>query len=278
MFDSLPYSLKNELIMEMYKPLIQNFIFFKEVYNSDFIIKVATSLKSLISVKGDILINEGDFIKEIIFVKNGVIGLNISIDLDNPQTSIKKYLGKNEIGRFDIRYSRLSIINKRRATKSIIDTNIESFLKSKKEESDDSNNESDNLGENVEDIRILEIRNNEHFGDALMFLNERCPLIVKVRTRNAELLILRKMEAIEIYSIYPNIWKRINKKSLYNMEQIYLKIKQKVEDFSSRYNIRFRKKILKLNKSFFKNNKIKKKVKFSDQNKKELMKKIKIKR
>ena len=186
LFDCLPYSLKNELIMEMYKPLIQNFIFFKEVYNSDFIIKVATSLKSLISVKGDILINEGDFIKEILFVKNGVIGLNICIDLDNPENSIKKYLGKNEIGRFDIRYSKLSIINKRRPTKSIIDTNIESFLKSKKEDSDDSNNESDNKGENIEDIRILEIRKNEHFGDALMFLNERCPLIVKVRTRNAD--------------------------------------------------------------------------------------------
>ena len=58
-----------------------------------------------------------------------------------------------------------------------------------------------------------------------MFLNERCPLEAKVRTRNAELLILRKIEAIEIYSIFPNIWRRINKKSLYNMEQIYLKKK-----------------------------------------------------
>ena len=264
LFDSLPYNLKNELIMEMYKPLIQNFIFFKEVYNSSFIIKVATSLKSLISIKGDILINEGDFIKEIIFVKSGVIGLNICIDLDNPKNSIKKYLGKNEIGRFDIRYSKLSIINKRKNRKNIIETNLESLLKSKKEDSDDSNNESDNKGENIEDIKILEIRKNEHFGDALMFLNERCPLVAKVRTRNAELLILRKIEAIEIYSIYPNIWKRINKKSLYNMEQIYLKIKQKVEDFSSRYNIRFRKKNLKINKSFF--NKNKKKVLFSSEN------------
>ena len=145
-----------------------------------------------------------------------------------------------------------------------METNLESLLKNKKEFSDDSNNESENKGENIEDIRILEIRKNEHFGDALMFLNERCPLIVKVRTRNVELLILRKMEAIEIYSIYPNIWKRINKKSLYNMEQIYLKIKQKVEDFSTRYNVRFRKKNLKLKKSLF--NKNKKKVNFLDDN------------
>ena len=42
LFDCLPYSLKNELIMEIYKPLIQNFNFFKDVDNSDFIIKVTT--------------------------------------------------------------------------------------------------------------------------------------------------------------------------------------------------------------------------------------------
>ena len=70
-----------------------------------------------------------------------------------------------------------------------------------------------------------------------MFLNERCPLVAKVRTKTAELLILRKMEAIEIYSIYPNIWKRINKKSLFNMEQIYHKIKKLVIELSNRYNI-----------------------------------------
>jgi hypothetical protein len=45
------------------------------------------------------------------------------------------------------------------------------------------------------------------------------------------------MEAIEIYSIYPNIWKRINKKSLFNMEQIYRKIKKVVIEISNRYNI-----------------------------------------
>ena len=77
-----------------------------------------------------------------------------------------------------------------------------------------------------------------------MFLNEPCPLIAKVRTSTADLLILRKMEAFEIYSIYPNIWKRINKKSLYNMEQIYLRIEKTIEDFSIRYDIKLEKSIL----------------------------------
>ena len=44
-----------------------------------------------------------------------------------------------------------------------------------------------------------------------MLLNERSPINAKIRTKSAELLMLRKIEAIEIYSLYPNIWKRINK-------------------------------------------------------------------
>ena len=91
LFHCLPYSLKNKLIMEMHRPIIKNFDFFKEVHNSDFIVKVATSLKSIISIRGDTIIKEGDFIKEIIFVKKGVIAVNIYIDLNNPEISIKKY-------------------------------------------------------------------------------------------------------------------------------------------------------------------------------------------
>ena len=78
--DCLPYSLKNKLIMEMYKPFIENFIFFKDNENSDFIVKVVTSLKPLLSFKGDILIQEGDFIKEVFFVKKGVLSLDITIE------------------------------------------------------------------------------------------------------------------------------------------------------------------------------------------------------
>jgi len=100
------------------------------------------------------------------------------------------------------------------------------------------NNNNEDNNDNIEDIKILQIRNNEHFGDALMFLNERCPLNAKVKTKTAELLILRKIEAIEIYSIYPNIWKRINKKSLFNMDQIYLKIKKMVLELLKRYNLK----------------------------------------
>ena len=228
LFDCLPYSLKNKLIMEMYKPIIRNFVFFKDIDNSDFIVKVATSLKPLISIKGDIVIHEGDYINEIFFIKKGVIGLNICIDLEDPQTSLKKYFFQKTIGKFNISFARSNISKQK---KNLIDKNINIYLKT------DENLDYTYYEERIEDIKIIELRNNEHFGDALMFLNERCPLVAKVKTKSAELLILRKIEAIEIYSIYPNIWKRINKKSLHNMEQIYLKIKKVVTELSNRYNI-----------------------------------------
>ena len=89
LFDSLPYSLKNKLIYEMYKPIISNFIFFKDIDNSDFIVKVMSYLKPLMSLKNDIIIQEGEYIKEIFFVQKGVIRLNICIDLNNPELSLK---------------------------------------------------------------------------------------------------------------------------------------------------------------------------------------------
>jgi len=59
---------------------------------------VNTSLKSLISFKGDILIKEDDYIKELFLVKKWVKGLNIYIDLFEPEISLKKIFWKNEIG------------------------------------------------------------------------------------------------------------------------------------------------------------------------------------
>ena len=82
------------------------------------------------------------------------------------------------------------------------DNNINSFL-TKKNQINDLIKEENEL--NLKEIKLIEIRENEHFGVALMFLNERSPLLVKVKTKVAELLILKKMEAIEIHSVYPNI-------------------------------------------------------------------------
>ena len=265
LFDCLPYSLKNKLIMEMYKPIIKNFVFFKDNDNSDFVVKVVSSLKPLISIKGDILIEEGDYIKEIVFVKKGVIGLSILIDLEDPAYSLKKYCFENEIGKFDIRYAKSKIVNHQRkdAKINLEEHTLNSLYNNKKKKKQKIKKK-----DNVQEIKIIEIRTNEHFGDALMFLNERCPLVAKVKTKSAEILILRKMEAVEIYSIYPNIWKRINKKSLFNLERIYQKIGKIVIELSKKYKVHIKNnKTIKHNKTLNKRKSHQKKI--IEQNKKE---------
>ena len=160
------------------------------------------------------------------------------IDSEEPAYSLKKYCYKNEIGKFDISYAKSRIVNHQRKDGKI---NLEEHTLNSLYNNKKKRKQKIKKKENIEEIKIIEIRSNEHFGDALMFLNERCPLIAKVKTKSAEILILRKMEAVEIYSIYPNIWKRINKKSLFNLEQIYQKIKKKVFELSKKYKINIKK-------------------------------------
>ena len=239
LFQCLPYSLKNKLIMEMYKPIIKHFDFFKGVDNSDFVVKVSTSLRPLISVKGNILIHIGDFVKEIFFIKKGIIELCICIDLNDLEYSINNYfdLIKNENEKLG--ENTKSTFVKQKEKKTTIDTNLDAYFLNNKEQSNYNDNSQN------KDINIGEIKAKQHLGESLMFLNRQSPFKAIIGTRSAELLILKKMEAIEIYSVYPNIWKRINKKSLYNMDQMYYKIRKTLIELSNKYNIKISKNNLK---------------------------------
>ena len=62
LLDSLPYSMKNKLIISMNQQIISDFNFFKNIDNSDFIVKVVTSLVPIISIKNDIVVKEGNYI------------------------------------------------------------------------------------------------------------------------------------------------------------------------------------------------------------------------
>ena len=234
LFDCLPLTLKNKLIMEMYKDFINNFIFFKDNQHSDFIVKVVTSLKPLLAFKDDILIEEGDYVKEIFFVKKGVLVLNITIDKENPEESINKYLDIDERGKINISYLSPTIIGGHpREGEMNLYEKVNTYLLNT------TKNEIKKIKKslNISEIKIIEVHKNEHFGDALMFLNEKSPLVLKVKTKSSELLVLRKMEAIEIYSIYPHIWMRINKKSIFNMEQIKKRIKKELYIVSKKYSL-----------------------------------------
>ena len=74
-FDCLPISLKNNLIYEMYKPIIQNFIFFKNLGNSDFIIRVVLAFRPILAYKNDIFLNEGEIVDALVFVKKGILSI-----------------------------------------------------------------------------------------------------------------------------------------------------------------------------------------------------------
>ena len=90
--DSLPNSLKNSLIIEMYKSFIDGFLFFKNIENREFIVQVISKLKPVLGIKGDTIVKEGEYIEDIIFVKNGILSLEVWIDMIYPEDSIENYL------------------------------------------------------------------------------------------------------------------------------------------------------------------------------------------
>ena len=48
LIDSLPHSIKKPLLYEMYKPIIENFNFFKKFKNSEFVNRVISKLKPVL--------------------------------------------------------------------------------------------------------------------------------------------------------------------------------------------------------------------------------------
>ena len=235
--DFLPYSLRNSLTIEMYKPFINNFIFFKAFKNKrrDFVVQVVSKLKPVLAVKGDMLIQEGDFIEDIIFVKEGVLSLEIKISLDYPDKSIEEYLSKYKL----ISKKTKNNINNETTSNLLKGCEImtsESFKSKLSELSRETtfsnanilnkfqNNFTKNIcledDKNTTFIKIINIRKNEHYGDVYMFLNTCSPLYVRVRTKKAEVLLLKKLDAVTISTTYPRYWKKIIARSLMNTKKI----------------------------------------------------------
>ena len=79
--DNLPIGLRTKLIMEMYKPIIENFIFFKTYNSSDFVLRVILAFRPIFSIKNEKLVNEGDYLEEIIFVKRGILALELPLPI-----------------------------------------------------------------------------------------------------------------------------------------------------------------------------------------------------
>ena len=220
--DELPIGLRNSLIFEMYKPIIKNFIFFKNFTNTDFIIKVILAFKPILSLKNDILIKDGDLVEDIIFVKRGTLSLQLPFVLN--VSKLKRTFN------FSAPMRRSTLFFNNIARDASVNKGFYNFKPMKRNSNLNKNNKQSKFSllnisgneekEEVQYFRILEIRRNEHFGDILMFLDQRSPLCLRVKSRKAELFFLNKEDAVNISASYPQYWKKINQKSLFNMEQI----------------------------------------------------------
>ena len=251
--NTLPYTLKNQLMFIIYGNIIKKFNFFKECENSDFILRILTSFIPMTAKKGAFIIHEGELVDNIIFVKEGRLSLIAAIDLDNPLISIDNYLGEkfediNE--KMDTKLDN-SAINKSMNLGLKIEkaqTEIRTFLKTK-DELNNSNIEQeiaklDYDGDDFEVgnhqfLNILDILKNEHYGEVYMFLQKPSPLSLRVKSKYSQLFLLRKHEAMMISKAYPNVWKKIYQKSYHNMKSIKKLTKKIVIHYCQNYGHKY---------------------------------------
>ena len=245
LINSLPYSLKNQVLLAMYQPIIKNFKIFKGYQNTDFTLRLLTNFIPLFSRKNALLIREGQLIESIIFVKEGRLSLEASISIDEPSKSVIQYLNKNFIdinedviivSNYDTsfgasKYNPSNIQNYMNRAKTELETIINYKIKTNIQSSIDESNIGKELGKwdlggelfediNYQFINIISISKNESFGTVYMFLSKPSPLSLRVKSKKAELLLLRKNDVSDISKRYPNIWAKFFKKSYLNMLSI----------------------------------------------------------
>jgi hypothetical protein len=203
LLSELPARVRNELMYNMYRDVIQNFIFFKNFENLDFINRVLLTLKPIKAIRNEIIFREGELVDETIFVKMGVLSLEVSINLANydedrppERESILKKIRKHEVRTKEKGIFRSETIREMNEYKP----------------------------PDMRTFKIIKLRRNEHFGDVLMFLNQPSPLTVRVKSKIAELLLLNKINLANIAKDYPVIFQKIYMKSVYNMDKIQLLI------------------------------------------------------
>ena len=256
LIESLPFALKNNILFTMYKTTITNFKFFKKNNNSVFIAEVLNNFIPSVSKKNEFLAFEGEILEEIYFIKDGTISLNAALNTENPLKSINKYFNDNfspftteeekklidenmnnksyftAIG--DITYDKAK--NKiNNAFKTIRNERVageksQFQIQEQADKNENNNNINNNFDfkggtitndeGNYQYLKILDIRKNEHFGCVFMTLNKPCPLSLQVKSKIAELYLLKKEQAVNLSKSYPNIWRKIYSKEFHNLRSI----------------------------------------------------------
>ena len=257
LINSLPYSLKNLLLLTMYKHTINSLKIFKRCKNSDFIVRLLTNFIPLFSKKNAILIHEGQLVENIIFVKNGKLSLQAAIDIEEPEESIKHYLHKNFgdiseddqilLSKYESSDTNSSLESKANRTpidiaRTVLDTVVNKRTKSGLTSEINESGLGKEMGKwdiggedfeesNYQFINIINISKNESYGVVYMFLTKPSPLSLRVKSKKVELLLLRKADALDVSQRYPNIWMKFLKKSYYNTLSIKTRAVNKIKHY-----------------------------------------------
>ena len=245
LINSLPYSLKSQVLLAMHQQTIKNFKIFRGYKNTDFILRILKNFIPLFSKKNVLLIHNGELIENIIFVKEGRLSLEASISIKEPCKSIIQYLNKNFIDidenvvivsnyETSLNASEFTVKNYKNnfnKAKTVLDSVINYKSKTNLDSSINESNLGKEIGKwdlggdifkesNYQFIHIINISKNESYGTVYMFLSKPSPLSLRVKSKNAELLLLRKNEVKDITKRYPNIWTKFFKNSYKNMLSI----------------------------------------------------------
>lgn len=211
--NQLPISIRNEMLLKMHRKIIESFNFFRNCYDQDFIINVIMYFKPTKAIRNEILIKQGDRPEEMLFIQQGIIELQTLVDLE-------KQINFEETKNYFIRAS---------------------------------NNKIKLNSHETETLKILQIRQNEHFGDVLMLENQISPFSLHTKTKAAELYLLNKLDLIKLVDNFPDIMDKIYKKSSFNFTQILAILNEKKNKISNRKKTIMTKHLLIDNKNKSKN-------------------------
>jgi len=71
----LPKNIRNQMISQGYREIINNFKFLKNSNNNDFNVRIILSFRPICAYKNEKLFERGNLVEEIIFIRNGRVGI-----------------------------------------------------------------------------------------------------------------------------------------------------------------------------------------------------------
>ena len=217
LINSLPYTLKNNLIFSMYKTQIMKFDYFKNPSNSNFLVDVLTCFSPISAVKEDILLKENDLIEEMFFVREGKLALEVPIDIDNPEESINKYLSNDFLNfAFDFNPNQSYTLIPRNSTNSFIGGNLSFIFTNHTNIINTGNKKEDKKKADSIYLRVHDIHKNEDYGDIFMAYRRRSPFALRVKSRRVKLFVIKKNDFYKLYEQYKNVFRSIYKKKKHN--------------------------------------------------------------